>query len=126
MKLASGVMLIAFGMSMVVQLNDPDPIRWVVLYGIAAALSGLALAGRLYFWPTAVACLVYLGGIALLWDAAPDTTPAAFVSIAMKDVVQERVRELWGLVLCLSWCSVLLWRSRAPAVQAEMKGQSRC
>jgi hypothetical protein len=112
LKIASGVMLCVFVLSVVVQLNDPDPLRWVVIYGIAAALSGLAMIGRFLFWPSAIACVIYGAGIVLLWDAAASTTMQALSSIGMKDLEEEHVREFWGLALCLGWSIVLLLKAR--------------
>jgi len=35
-------MFLVFVLSIVVQFNDPDPLSWIALCGVAAVLSGLA------------------------------------------------------------------------------------
>ena len=45
MKILSAAMCLLFVVAMAVQLNDPDPLRWVLLYGIAAALPGFLEQG---------------------------------------------------------------------------------
>ena len=51
-RITSIVMGVLFVLSALVQLNDPDPLRWIVLYVVAAALpfaaASITLSPR---WP---------------------------------------------------------------------------
>jgi len=104
-----------FSLSMIVQLNDPDPVIWVALYGAAAALSLLAALDRYHFWPTLAVLALYAVGILYLSPALRDTSLDAFAAVGMENERQELVREFWGLIICAMWCGALLWRIRARA-----------
>jgi hypothetical protein len=122
MKLASLVwitlnclMAALFVFSVVVQYNDPDPLRWMAVYGAAALACVLAIFGRGY-WPLVAA----LGLVALVW--ALTLAPAVvgkvrfgelFESFEMKDERVEVAREMGGLLIVAFWMAVLtvaFWR----------------
>jgi hypothetical protein len=84
-----------------VQYNDPDPLRWVLIYLAAAIVAILAAMGRA---PRVGAAIV--GAFASLWAAS--LSPAVvgrvpflrmFESWEMKDVRVEESREMYGLLL---------------------------
>jgi Transmembrane family 220, helix len=117
---ANWVMLAAFLFSVAVQYNDPDPIRWMLIYGLAALNCFLSLRGRLR-WPFPAA----VGTVALVWAAtiAPGvigrtTFREMFQSFHMTDSVVEEARETGGLLIVAFWMAVLsatlLFRSRQP------------
>ena len=95
-----------------VQYNDPDPARWMAIYGAAAAVAFLAtrrLAAAPRFWiaPAMVAA------IALLWSAGiflglrdPLTPWRMFDQWEMKDVAVEETRETFGLLIVAAWMLV--------------------
>jgi hypothetical protein len=63
LRVASAVMALLFFACAVLQYNDPDPVRWMSMYGAAAVVSGLhAVRGRL---PLALPLLV--AAAALVW-----------------------------------------------------------
>ena len=65
LKVANWVMLAAFLFSVAVQYNDPDPVRWMLIYGLAALACILKLMGRLkWYLPAAV------GAAAFGWAAS--------------------------------------------------------
>lgn len=118
MKLGGTAMFVLFVLAMAVQLNDPDPVLWIGLYGIAATLSGLAVLGRESWWATAAALCIYLAGVVYLLPSLPDTSLDAFSSVGMSGERDELVRELWGLIICVIWMGVLLvhqWPGREAA-----------
>jgi hypothetical protein len=49
-KIADAIFLLMFVLSVVVQVNDPDPLRWMAIYGAAAVACLLSLTGRLPWW----------------------------------------------------------------------------
>lgn len=105
------VMIAAFLFSVAVQYNDPDPIRWMLIYGLAAIACILQLRGRLPWQLPAV-----LGVIAFGWavSIAPraigkTTFGAMFQSFEMIDTIVEEAREMGGLLIVAAWMAVLVF-----------------
>src|SRR5262245_2498457 len=109
-KVANWLMIAAFLFSVAVQYNDPDPIRWMLVYGLAALACVLKLRGQLsWYFPAA------LGAAALVWAAsiAPrvigkTTFGAMFQSWHMISEVVEEAREMGGLLIVAAWMGVLV------------------
>jgi ABC-type enterochelin transport system permease subunit len=106
-RIANWGMLLLFLFAVAVQYNDPDPIRWMAVYGLAAAACLLALKGRLPRLPTAL-----LAAVALAWAG----TLAARVVGKQPLIDSEEGREMLGLLLVFLWTGVLAWRSRPGRV----------
>jgi Transmembrane family 220, helix len=114
--IANVVMLIAFIFGVVVQFNDPDPARWMMMYGAAALACGFYAAGRKLWIVPAVILTV-----AFIWAAT--LAPVAlgkvgfgelFEAFEMKDERVEIGREFGGLMIIAAWMSVLTlmsWRN---------------
>ena len=121
LRAGAALMCALFLLSVAVQYNDPDPALWMSLYGLAAALAGLAAAGRLPLWPN-VAALVLFGALFAAW--APTLVGArheAFTSFEMRAAADEEPREAVGLALCAAWSAVqtlAAWRARRYSVAA--------
>ena len=62
-RLLNGLMAVLFAVAVVVQFNDPDPLRWMAVYGAALAVSTLAAARG----SVPVVLPAAVGGIALAW-----------------------------------------------------------
>ena len=109
-KVANWLMIAAFLFSVAVQYNDPDPIRWMLVYGLAALACVLKLRGRLsWYFPAA------LGAAALVWAAsiAPrvigkTTFGDMFQSFHMINAIVEEAREMGGLLIVAAWMGVLV------------------
>jgi hypothetical protein len=116
-RIADGIMLVLFLFSVVVQFNDPDPLRWVGIYGLAAVACAASLARTIRWWlPTVVT------SVALVWAAtlAPGVIGKVrfldmFGAFEMKSVAVEEAREMYGLVLVAAWMVVLAVRARTSA-----------
>jgi hypothetical protein len=100
--------LLAF--AALVQLNDPDPFRWIALYAVAAAVSAAAAAGRPL--PPAVSGVV--SALSLAWAAkilAGGPTGADYLHMfdawEMRSVAVEEAREASGLLVAGAWLAVL-------------------
>ena len=115
-RIADGVFLLLFAFSVVVQVNDPDPLRWIAIYG-AAAVACLVSGQLHWFFPAGV------GLIALAWAAtlAPGLIGkvpflSMFEEFEMKNIGVEESREMYGLFLVAGWMAVLahraFWRQR--------------
>ena len=64
MKIVNFVLALLFALFAIVQYNDPDPLRWIVLYGFVAFISLMAGFRKYYTW------LNWLGIIVcIIWSA---------------------------------------------------------
>ena len=109
MRVANLVMSVLFLFSAAVQVNDPDPIRWMAMYVAAAVLSawmGLSPPRG----PGSRALPFVLAGIALIWAAAIVShtsgyveLPRLFESWEMKNPAVEEYRETYGLLIVAAW-----------------------
>lgn len=79
----------------ILQNNDPDPLLWYSIYGLAALGSLLFVIGRLNFMVAAILCIAYLLGGFVSW---PETFEG--FEIGSGDIVNiERGREACGLFI---------------------------
>ncbi|MCB9698676.1 MAG: transmembrane 220 family protein [Alphaproteobacteria bacterium] len=107
-----------FVLSVLVQYNDPDPLRWSLMYGAAALICG---------WPglpRRAELGVVLVAIAGIWAAT--LVPGVLADAELMDLFRtmkhenhaEEARELGGLVLvagAVAWVAVRSFRSRSVA-----------
>ena len=116
-RVADAVFLLLFAFSVVVQVNDPDPLRWIAIYGAAAIA---CLVGKQFHWTVPVA----IGLVALAWAVtiAPNVLGrvpfgAMFEEFEVKNQGVEESREMYGLLLVAFWMAVLahrsFWRARS-------------
>ena len=118
---ANAVMGLAFGFSVAVQVNDPDPLRWMAIYGAAAVICTAELTRRVRArYP------VLLAAAALGWAAsiAPRVIGKVrfgelFAEFEMKNAGVEEAREMYGLLIVALWMLAVAWaawrRSRSTA-----------
>lgn len=116
-KLYNSFMIGIFLLSALVQYNDPDPLLWIIIYGIAALVSYLAFSPRLD-----KRLPLYLAILAFGWAAfhLPDvwgkvTIGEIFQSIEMKTIAVEKAREMGGLAIIASWMLYLYSHLRKTA-----------
>jgi len=109
----------------VVQVNDPDPARWMALYLAAALSCALELTGRLR-WPLPALVALAAGIWAGIW--APGVVGKvdwghALAGAGMDaDPRGEEARELLGLCIVAAWCAVLALASLSRGRAASQKG----
>jgi len=97
-----------------VNFNDPDPVRWVAIYGVACAASIFAsITGTV---PPAVPAAI--GGVALVWGLALsrrvpsfDTYTHMFDEWEMKSETVEVARETCGLLIVAVWMAAVALHS---------------
>jgi len=124
---ANWVMTAAFLFSVAVQYNDPDPVRWMLIYGSGSIACILGSFRRLkrYVLPATV------GAAALGWAAsiAPrvigkTTFGAMFESFHMTNSVVEEAREMGGLLIVAGWMLVLTLVSKQHGTTETLTGQA--
>ena len=105
----NGVMLLAFLFSVVVQYNDPDPVRWMAIYGAAAAVCTVELRRR-----TRMIYPAMVGAVALAWAGtiAPRVLGVVrfgdmFAEFEMKNAGVEESREMYGLLIVAVWMALV-------------------
>ena len=100
-----------FLLSVVVQWNDPDPVRWMAIYGAALTVClVVALRGRIV-----AGVPVLVAAMALLWSLAtiaggPAVTAYShmFDAWEMKSMSVEEAREGTGLLIVAGWMVVVV------------------
>lgn len=111
---ANTVMIVLFVFAALVQVNDPDPAAWILIYGLAVVASVLALLRRGHWLvPAAIATLAFV------WAAtiAPGVLGEVpfldmFGAFEMRDIGIEESREMYGLLLVAGWLALLAVRAR--------------
>ena len=113
MRIASGLMAALFVWAAVLQLNDPDPLRWILAYLVAALISAAVAFGRASVLASAVAAIVFASWFLALAPTLLGAESDAFTSFRMKESQHEQPREAIGLALCALWCGVLaVWGAK--------------
>jgi len=112
---ACWVLAVLFSLSVGLQVNDPDPVRWMVLYGGAAIASALLTARRNY-----AAAGFAVGAVAAAWGGY--LTLQVYDVLALSDLwmkmsekggAVEVGREAGGLVIvAVGLLSLSAYRTR--------------
>ena len=104
-----------FTLAAVVQVNDPDPLRWIAIYGIAAAISAFAaITSRV---PRFAATLLAAAAVAWAVSIAANGPGLAeylrmFDAWEMRSAPIEEAREVSGLLIVAGWMTTIALRSR--------------
>jgi hypothetical protein len=119
-RAADAVMLLVFAFSAVVQVNDPDPLRWMAIYGLAAAACVLSLLRRAPRWLPAAVCAIALGWAATIAPRVIGRVPPSdmFGAFEMRSTGIEESREMYGLLITAVWMAVVAIRASRPRVSA--------
>lgn len=113
-RAADAVMLLLFTFGAAVQFNDPDPVRWIAVYGLAAIACLLSLVNRLHWAFPALLCVATLVWSAALAPHVVGRVPFGdmFGAFEMKNVRIEESREMYGLLIIAAWMAVVAVRAR--------------
>ena len=101
--------------STLVQYNDPDPLRWMLIYGSAALISGWAAAAKVRLViPGVVAAVALLWAATLVPSVARQLPSLLDLTGSMKMMAPgvEETREAGGLLFVASWMIAVAWRNR--------------
>jgi len=106
-------MCVAFGLSTILQYNDPDPTIWMITYGIATFFT-LAYHRNLKIdWKF----FAFFSGGTFVWGLAHYLNISGavmfldlFEEFTMKDPIVEYGRESGGLFLISLWTATLAYR----------------
>lgn len=126
MKVLNLILAALFILFAFVQINDPDPVLWILIYGLMAVACILAAFG--YYYPKVIAVLLMLYLVysffiipgVFEWLASEDRS-LLFDDIAkMQHPYIEETREFLGLLMCMLVLIMHLvtWRSASPKTVA--------
>jgi len=117
-RAVNGAMAALFGFAAVLQYNDPDPVRWMIVYSAAMVVTAAAAVRGTVppIAPLIVAVVALVWG--LVWSTDVPGLAAyerMFDSWEMKNAAVEEARETGGLMIVSGWMLLLAvqgWRSR--------------
>ena len=114
---ANLVAALMFAASGAVQINDPDPLPWMAIYGGAAIIALLECTRRVRRVFPALLSVTALGWAATIAPRVIGRVPFAemFGAFEMKNVGVEESREMYGLLLVALWMAAIAlagWRRR--------------
>ena len=121
MKIVNLLLVVLFLIFAFVQINDPDPLQWILIYGSMAAVCVMA-AYRYYPKIILLVLLVTFVGYSLFfidgvreWLSQEDRS-SLFDDVAkMEHLYIEEAREFLGLWICILVLIIHLIRSRKNA-----------
>jgi|SRR5687767_1502596 len=108
-KVANLIAAVMFGASVAVQINDPDPLPWMAVYGGAAIIALLEWVRPVRPVFPALLSLTALGWAATIAPRVIGKVPFAemFGAFEMKNVGVEESREMYGLLLVAFWMAAV-------------------
>lgn len=116
LRIADGVMVPLFLLSVAVQYNDPDPVRWMAIYlaaGIVSFVSAWKTPGARRLFASSLA----VGAVAAAWAltilprvVGTPGFPTFSFGHGMENETIEETRELGGLVITATWMAVVAVR----------------
>lgn len=124
MKITNLVLAVMFMLFAFVQINDPDPVLWIVIYGAMAAICVMA-AFRYYIKPLLwllLACFVVY--MAILWPGVSEWLRQEDKGILFDEGMKmqfpyiEESREFLGLLICAIVLVIQIVRARRATVSA--------
>jgi hypothetical protein len=123
MKILNLLLAIVFVVFAFLQINDPDPAIWILIYGVMAVLCVLAAFGHYYTRVIIPVLLVYLiygftyRESILKWLQS-DNKAMLFDDVAkMQNLYIEESREFLGLFICIVVLLMHLLRATSKKVR---------
>jgi Transmembrane family 220, helix len=108
-------MFVIFLFCVAVQYNDPDPIRWMTIYGLAAICCLLFVLRKLpRYLPIAVALAAFVWALTIVPTLIGKAIPMkeVFGTMHMLSPGVEEAREMGGLLIVTFWMVLLFFKSR--------------
>jgi hypothetical protein len=110
-KIVTSFFILIFILSAAVQYNDPDPLVWIAIYGLAALACLSVLINKTpHYYVFFVMAVGYLISAYLQWP--PQFEGFVFEEVAMHSLNIELARESGGLVICALGMVIMGWFSK--------------
>jgi Transmembrane family 220, helix len=118
MRIVNFILAVMFLLFAFVQINDPDPVIWILIYGAMAVLSIMAIF-KFYPMKFMIALLVlyvlysivYMPGV-LEWLRQDDKSMLFDDVAKMQYPYVEEAREFFGLLICIIVLVIFIIRAR--------------
>jgi hypothetical protein len=117
MKVVNIILAVMFLLFAFVQINDPDPVLWILIYGSMAVICVLA-AFKIY---SRIACIILLVGFTaycfILYPGFQEWMRQEDRSVLFDDIAKmdhlyiEESREFLGLIICIAVLVMQLFRA---------------
>ena len=120
MKILNLILAVMFLVFASLQLNDPDPITWILIYGSMAAVCVMAAFKYYVRWLMIIQFVAYTVYAILLvpglrtWLGSADRTLLLDEVAKMEHLYIEESREFLGLLICMT-VLVVCWVSSSKA-----------
>jgi hypothetical protein len=114
------LLAVMFFVFALLQINDPDPLLWILIYASVMVLSGLAAFGKYYFKVMVFLAMVFLIYMVILFPGVRDWYQSPDRSLLFDDIAKmqypyiEESREFLGLAICqvVLTCYMLISRKK--------------
>lgn len=127
MRIVNFLLAVMFLLFAFLQINDPDPVIWILIYGAMAVLSVMAIFS---FYPTRfilALMIVYIGYSTVYFPGVVEWFRSDDKAMLFDDVAKmqypyiEESREFLGLLICIAVLIFYLLKSRnsRTAVKSE-------
>lgn len=118
MRIFNFILAVMFLLFAFLQINDPDPVVWILIYGSMAVVSVMA-AFEFYPLRVILALLVAFAGYSIFyfrgvleWLGQDDRTRLFSEEMKEQYPYIEESREFLGLLICMAVLGFYLYRSR--------------
>ena len=107
MKILNLILAVLFVVFAFVQINDPDPVIWILIYGSMAVLCILAAFGYYYFFVQAGLLIIFIGYSFVFFSGVLEWLRSEDKSMLFDDIAKmqypyiEESREFLGLLICM-------------------------
>jgi Transmembrane family 220, helix len=126
MRILNSILALMFMAFAFVQVNDPDPILWILIYGVMAITSVMAIFE--YFIPALMYALAlgYAVYLVILFPGMMDWYNSPDRSLLFDDIAKmqytyiEEAREFLGLAICLVVLAFYILRARQAAAKKSV------
>lgn len=102
------LMIAVFVLAVIVQYNDAQPFRWMLIYGAACLICILFALNKLHW--IAASSVVFISGVWALLKIPQLTVPGfqrMFDDVYMTQTGVEAAREFLGLIIIFIWVTTL-------------------
>lgn len=121
MRILNSLLALMFMAFAFVQVNDPDPVLWILIYGVMAIVSVMAIFE--YYIPALMYALAlgYTVYLVILFPGMMDWFNSPDRSLLFDDIAKmqytyiEEAREFLGLAICLVVLGFYILRARQAA-----------
>src|SRR5688572_23683379 len=121
MRILNSILALMFIAFAFLQVNDPDPVLWILIYGAMAVLSVMAIFE--YYIPVLIYALSvgYAVYLVILFPGVMDWFNSPDRSLLFDDIAKmqytyiEEAREFLGLLICEAVLVFYVLRARASA-----------